>query len=233
LIRDFAFGRIALQDISASNAKMGQGTDAVQPNAAMVNDSLELTNGRAAIICRQVGFAAQVNWIKIRCVAAFTIARDSQFPGRSSLKPLDCLQRIVMTQSDPGVYGWKLFEPDNRVFWIPLTQGISQRLGAACVAWPCRHKRGFVLNFPAARKLERRSDSLSALGGFMAHPDSRQTFDTRSSLVFRRNGTRNYLSQVWVAGTRTYSEMGAQRKLSRELETSKPTPESVVELALK
>jgi hypothetical protein len=67
----------------------------------------------------------------------------------------------------------------------------------------------------------------------MAHPDSRQTFDTRSSLVFRRNGTRNYLSQVWVAGTRTYSEMGAQRKLSWELETSKPTPESVVELALK
>ncbi len=68
---------------------------------------------------------------------------------------------------------------------------------------------------------------------FTAHPDSVQPVGTRTSLFFRRQGTQNYLSQVWFAGTRMYSEPDTQHKKERELPNSKPAAESVVELTLK
>jgi hypothetical protein len=67
----------------------------------------------------------------------------------------------------------------------------------------------------------------------MVRPESGRGIETRSHVVFYRNGTRRYLTQVWFAGSSLHSEMALQPKRERELRTRQGTPSSTIELAMK
>jgi hypothetical protein len=67
----------------------------------------------------------------------------------------------------------------------------------------------------------------------LVRPEEGQAIETRGRLVFHQQGTRKYLTQVWIAGTCTHSEIGVPREASRELAKSKPTADPTFELAIK
>jgi hypothetical protein len=67
----------------------------------------------------------------------------------------------------------------------------------------------------------------------MVRPEAGQAIETRGRVVFQQDGSRKYLSQVWIAGTSLHSEMVVQHKKNLESLNSKATPASTVELALK
>jgi len=67
----------------------------------------------------------------------------------------------------------------------------------------------------------------------LVRPEEGQAIETRGRLVFHQQGTRKYLTQVWIAGMCKHSEITVPRKASRELAKSKPTADSTFELAIK
>ena len=67
----------------------------------------------------------------------------------------------------------------------------------------------------------------------MVRPEAGQAIETRGRMVFHQDGTRKYLTQVWIAGTSLHSEMTVQQKRESQSATSQATPPSTVELALK
>jgi len=67
----------------------------------------------------------------------------------------------------------------------------------------------------------------------LVRPEEGQVMETRGRLVFHQQGTRKYLTQVWIAGTCTHSEIGVPRKAARELAKSMPAADSTFELAIK
>ena len=64
----------------------------------------------------------------------------------------------------------------------------------------------------------------------MVRPEEGQAIETRGRLVFQQDGARKYLTQVWIAGTSSHSEMAVQHKRESQLAKSHVT---TVELALK
>ena len=67
----------------------------------------------------------------------------------------------------------------------------------------------------------------------MVRPEAGSVIETRGRLVFQRAGKRNYLVQVWAAGTSMHSEMVVRHKTECE-EVKAPAPAgSTFELALK
>lgn len=67
----------------------------------------------------------------------------------------------------------------------------------------------------------------------MVRPEVGQVIETRGRMVFHHDGNRNYLAQVWIAGTSLHSEMAVQHKPERELAKGNTPAASTVELALK
>jgi hypothetical protein len=67
----------------------------------------------------------------------------------------------------------------------------------------------------------------------MVRPEAGSVIETRGRLVFQRDGNRNYLTQIWVAGTSLHSEMAVQHKPEPELAKGPAPARSTIELALK
>jgi hypothetical protein len=67
----------------------------------------------------------------------------------------------------------------------------------------------------------------------LVRPEEGQAMETRGRLVFHQQGTRKYLTQVWIAGTSKHSEIAFPQKPERELAKSRATADSTVELAIK
>ena len=67
----------------------------------------------------------------------------------------------------------------------------------------------------------------------LVRPEEGQAMETRGRLVFHQQGTRKYLTQVWIAGTSKHSEITVPRKPERELAKSRATADSTFELAIK
>lgn len=64
-------------------------------------------------------------------------------------------------------------------------------------------------------------------------PEPEHILETKSHLVFHRDGERSYLTQVWIAGTNKHSELIVQPKLERQLAKEMPPAASSVEVALR
>jgi len=67
----------------------------------------------------------------------------------------------------------------------------------------------------------------------MVRPESGQVIETRGRLVFFREGSRNYLTQIWVAGTSMHSEIAVQHKPERVVAQGNAPANSTFELSLK
>lgn len=49
----------------------------------------------------------------------------------------------------------------------------------------------------------------------LVRPEVGQVIETKGRLIFRRDGGRNYLTQVWIAGTNVHSELAVRLKPER------------------
>lgn len=67
----------------------------------------------------------------------------------------------------------------------------------------------------------------------MVRPESGRVIESQGRLVFHRDGRRNYLTQVWIAGTNIHSELVAHPTLEQKLAKSTPPAGSTFEVALK
>jgi hypothetical protein len=50
----------------------------------------------------------------------------------------------------------------------------------------------------------------------LVRPEEGRGIETQGRLIFRRDGGRNYLTQVWIAGTNVHSELPVRLKPERE-----------------
>jgi hypothetical protein len=67
----------------------------------------------------------------------------------------------------------------------------------------------------------------------MVRPESGRVIETQGRLIFQRNGGRNYLKQVWIAGTSVHSELAVHPSHNQELAKQTPQEGSTIEVALK
>jgi hypothetical protein len=65
----------------------------------------------------------------------------------------------------------------------------------------------------------------------MVRPEAGRSIETRGRLVFRQDGSRKYLAEVWLAGTSLHSELAVQHK--RESESAKSKAMTTFELAMR
>lgn len=66
----------------------------------------------------------------------------------------------------------------------------------------------------------------------MVRPEVGTTIQPRSRLTFRQEGSRKYLTEVWIGGLSMHSEMAIRHKPQRNL-GKKDTAPSTIQLALK
>jgi hypothetical protein len=67
----------------------------------------------------------------------------------------------------------------------------------------------------------------------MVRPEEGRALESHSRLVFDRQGNQNYLTQVWIPGTSTYSKLTARPpQINQELAKHQPA-HSTVEVASK
>jgi hypothetical protein len=82
------------------------------------------------------------------------------------------------------------------------------------------------------RFLSLRNEKTNETQVLMVRPEAGQVIETRGRLTFHREGNRNYLAQVWIAGSSLHSEIAVQHKPEREIAKANTAP-STIELALK
>jgi hypothetical protein len=67
----------------------------------------------------------------------------------------------------------------------------------------------------------------------LVRPEEGRAIETQGRLIFRRDGGRNYLTQVWIAGTNFHSELAVQLKPEREFAKGVVPQDSSFAVALK
>ncbi len=67
----------------------------------------------------------------------------------------------------------------------------------------------------------------------MVRPEPGRVIEAQGRLVFHRYGSRNYLMQVWLAGTNKHSELVVRPTLEQKLTKNIPAAGSSFEVALK
>ena len=67
----------------------------------------------------------------------------------------------------------------------------------------------------------------------MVRPEEGRLFESHSRLVFDRQGSQNYLTQVWTANTNSYSTLTSRPRYDQELRTQVHPAPSTVEVAAK
>jgi hypothetical protein len=90
-------------------------------------------------------------------------------------------------------------------------------------------------------KVEMLSDRYLALRNITTHetqvlmvrPEAGWAIETRGRLVFRQEGSKKYLSQVWIAGSSIHSEMATQHKPERTVAKGSAPTVSNFEIAMK
>jgi hypothetical protein len=66
----------------------------------------------------------------------------------------------------------------------------------------------------------------------MVRPEEGRLFESYSRLVFDRQGSRNYLTQVWAPGTNMYSNLVVRPpQVNQELAKQLPSAHSTIEVA--
>jgi hypothetical protein len=65
----------------------------------------------------------------------------------------------------------------------------------------------------------------------MVRPEQGQAIETRSRMVFSREGSKNYLAQIWIAGTSVHSEIAVPHKPERQLAQGPAPAASTIEVA--
>jgi hypothetical protein len=66
----------------------------------------------------------------------------------------------------------------------------------------------------------------------LVRPDEGRVIETRGRLIFRRDGGRNYLTQVWIAGTNVHSELAVRPRTKQAFAKGVPPQDSSFEVAL-
>jgi hypothetical protein len=67
----------------------------------------------------------------------------------------------------------------------------------------------------------------------LVRPDEGRVIETRGRLIFRRDGGRNYLTQVWIAGTNVHSELAVRPKPEQAFAKGVAPQDPSFEVALK
>ena len=67
----------------------------------------------------------------------------------------------------------------------------------------------------------------------LVRPDEGRVIETRGRLIFRRDGGRNYLTQVWIAGTNVHSELAVRLRTKQTFAKGVAPQDSSFEVALK
>lgn len=67
----------------------------------------------------------------------------------------------------------------------------------------------------------------------LVRPEEGRVIETKGRLIFRHDGGRNYLTQVWIAGTNVHSELAVRLKPERAFAKGVALPDSSFEVALK
>jgi hypothetical protein len=67
----------------------------------------------------------------------------------------------------------------------------------------------------------------------LVRPEEGRVIETQGRLIFRRDGGRNYLTQVWFAGTNVHSELVVRFKRERAFANGAAPQDSSFEVALK
>ena len=67
----------------------------------------------------------------------------------------------------------------------------------------------------------------------LVRPEEGRVIETQGRLIFRRDGGRNYLTQVWIAGTNVHSELAVRPSPERAFAKTVAPQESSFEVALK
>lgn len=66
----------------------------------------------------------------------------------------------------------------------------------------------------------------------MVRPEAGQAIETRGHFTFHQDGSRKYLTEIWIAGTSMHSEMAIEHKPEQKLAKS-GSASSTIEVALK
>ena len=66
----------------------------------------------------------------------------------------------------------------------------------------------------------------------MVRPEEGKVIESRGRLIFRQDGSKKYLAQVWIAGTSMHSEMAVQHKQEKTLAQQAPKAPTI-EIAMK
>jgi hypothetical protein len=75
----------------------------------------------------------------------------------------------------------------------------------------------YKLKLLSDRFLSFRNTATNEIQVLMVRPAVGPDIETRGRLVFHREGQRNYLAQVWIAGTSVHSEMTVQPRPEQTL----------------
>jgi hypothetical protein len=67
----------------------------------------------------------------------------------------------------------------------------------------------------------------------MIRPEQGRALESRSRLVFDRDGNQNYLTQVWIPNTNIYSELTAKPRFNQELAKQAHPAAFTIEVATK
>jgi hypothetical protein len=67
----------------------------------------------------------------------------------------------------------------------------------------------------------------------LVRPDEGRVIETQGRLIFRRDGGRNYLTQVWIAGTNVHSELAVRPRTKQAFAKGVAPQDSSFEVALK
>src|ERR1035438_3926008 len=145
LVGHLGLGDVALQHISATEAKMCKRTDGlVQDEAAMVEDLLELGSGFATPTRSQIGFATHKDW-KHRGPIQINGSCRPKLVRRGSPKTLNGARRISFVERKLSADARQIIELHNCVFRKTLVQIVGQRFRSHVLPGVRKRERSKIL----------------------------------------------------------------------------------------
>ncbi len=91
----------------------------------------------------------------------------------------------------------------------------------------------YKVQFLSDRFLSLRNIKTDKTEILLVRPEEGRIIETQGRLIFRRDGGRNYLTQVWIAGTNVHSELAVGLKRERTFAKGVAPQNSSFEVALK
>src|SRR5215471_16447662 len=154
LIGRLGLGDVALQHISATEAKMGKRTDWLhEDEAAMVVDLLELGGSLATLMRSQIGFATDKDW-KHRGPFRINGSRPPKLIRYGDPKTRNGDEGVSSVEREPSADGRQIVELHDGVFRVVLGQIVGQYFRSRVIPGVGKRERGKILQIAARRDLQ-------------------------------------------------------------------------------